>query len=130
MRLLRTSTVAIVLGVLVAAPAAAEPLRDGYPAALTGLIYKDPASKVIFYVETDGRHVVAISEDGKILWRKNPFVDAGLDPYRLARPTIECIGSKCQGLSGNDKSVVVWFTSSQFGVIDIATGKFTPMGQN
>lgn len=117
-------------GLVLTVAASAAPVRDGYPQTISGLIYKDATANVIIYVETDGRHVVAISPDGRILWRKDPFVDAGLEPYRMARPTIECIGAKCKGLSANDKSVAVWFTSSQFGVMDIATGKFTPMGQN
>jgi len=39
------------------------PLREGYPASITGLTYQDPATKIIIYVETDGRHVAAISFD-------------------------------------------------------------------
>ena len=35
-------------------------------------VYKDPTSGTLFYVETDGRHVVAISSEGKLLWSKDP----------------------------------------------------------
>ena len=34
--------------------------------------YRDPDSGIIFYVETDGRHVSAINPDGKILWSRDP----------------------------------------------------------
>lgn len=117
-------------GLAFAMAASAAPLRDGYPPAVVGLIYRSNAANVIIYVETDGRHVVAISPDGRILWRRDPFVDAGLVPYRMAHPTIECVGSKCKGLSADEKSFAVWFNSSQFGMMDIETGKFTMMGQN
>jgi hypothetical protein len=109
------------------ADVSAAPVRDGYPAAVTGLIYKDAAANVIIYVETDGRHVVAISPDGKILWRKDPFVDAGLEPYRQPRPTINFVGS-CRPDVG--KIFCISFTSSQAGTMDIATGKFTFEGQD
>lgn len=99
------------------------PLRDGYPASLTGLICKDAATGTIIYVETDGRHVVAISPEGKILWRKDPFIDGGLEPYRMAHPTINAVRAS----SGK---IGISFTSSQFGEMDIATGAFTFMGQN
>jgi hypothetical protein len=106
------------------APPRPSPVRDGYPGALMGLIHKDSASGIIIYVETDGRHVVAISPEGKILWRKDPFIDAGLMPYRMARPTISFIGA------GRDGTIGIRFNSSQSGTMDIATGAFTFDGQD
>ena len=109
------------------------PLRDGYPAAETGLIYKDVLTNVVIYVETDGRHVVAICPDGKLLWRKDPFIDGGLQPYRMARPTISSIGP-ARGVEPAvgpvSKFFAIQFTSSQMGVMEIATGRFTFQGQN
>jgi hypothetical protein len=121
-------------GLILVAAASAAPLRDGYPPAIAGLIYKDATANVIIYVETDGRHVVAISPDGRILWRKNPFVDAALEPYRGPHPTIDFVGSfgpRCV-LRPEDlgKVFCLSFSSSQFGEMDIATGKFTFSGQN
>lgn len=119
-----------------AAPAVAAddpptPLREGYPPAISGLIYK-AAANVIIYVETDGRHIAAISPDGKLLWRKDPFVDAKMQPYRLARPSIIAIGPgfTVPGVGTSDELFSVSFNSSQSGVMNIATGKFTFMGQN
>jgi hypothetical protein len=122
------------IGLSFVAVASAAPLRDGYPPAITGLIYKDTTANVIIYVETDGRHVVAISPGGRILWRKNPFVDAGLEPYRGPHPTIDFVGSsgpRCMLRPGDvGKTFCLSFSSSQFGEMDIATGKFTFDGQN
>jgi hypothetical protein len=107
------------------------PLRDGLPPALMGLIYKDPATNVIIYVETDGRHVAAISPDGKLLWRKNPFVDAGMQPYRLARPTINYVGpGRAPAADAGGVMVSIGFNSSQSGEMDIATGHFRFEGQD
>lgn len=112
----------------------AAPVRDGYPPAISGLIFKDGIANTIVYVETDGRHVVAISPTGKILWRKDPFVDAGLQPYRGPRPTIVSVGSSGPRCSLQPKDVgkvfCLSYSSSQFGVMDFATGKFTLEGQN
>lgn len=121
-------------GLMFAAAASAAPLRGGYPPAITGLIYKDAATGTIVYVETDGRHVVAFTPDGKILWRKDPFVDAGMQPYREARPTIVSIGSSTRDCRLRPAQVgkvfCLSFSSSQSGVMDIATGQFTFEGQN
>ena len=97
------------------------------------LAYKDPASQVTFYVESDGRHVVAIEPTGKIIWVTNPFVDAHLQPYRFVRPYIVEIGPYTgQPVRGNraDTALVIRFNSSQFGAIDKNTGSFTFEGQD
>jgi len=123
-----------VTGLVLAAAASAAPVREGYPPAITGLIYHDATANVIIYVETDGRHVVAISPGGKILWRKDPFVDAQLEPYRGAHPTITFVGSCASGRETNDlnsgKTFCLKYSSSQSGAMDITTGVFTRGSQN
>jgi len=113
-------------------PPLAEQLRQGIPAAVLGLIYKDAATGVILYVETDGRHVAAISPGGKLLWRKDPFIDAGMQPYRVARPTISYIGPSRWTPPGGSPapSAAISYSSSQGGVINIADGHFTFLGQD
>ena len=44
--------------------------------------YLDKQTDTLLYLERDGRHLAAISPAGKILWLRNPFVDADLCPYR------------------------------------------------
>lgn len=110
------------------AVAAAAPLRDGIPPAISGLIVKE--SGVIIYVETDSRHVVAISPDGAILWRTDPFIDSGLRPYREARPIIVSIEPCAPYAKDMGPKVCIRYSSSQFGELDIATGAFTFGGQD
>jgi hypothetical protein len=126
-----TLTFSILVAVPASAADAGPPLRDGYPTALEGLICKDAASGTIIYVETDGRHVAAISQAGKLLWRRDPFVDASMEPYRQAHPIISSIGPETDRASKRPNGkLAVRFTSSQFGEMDIATGKFVFEGQN
>jgi hypothetical protein len=110
-----------------------EPRRQGIPPSLLGLIYKDGATGTIIYVETDARHVAAISPDGKLLWRKDPFVDANLQPYRVSRPTIVLLGPQPSGELPEGASApvaTIAYNSSQFGLINIKDGHFTFLGQN
>ena len=88
--------------------------------------YKDRASGVIYYVESDGRHVSAIDPDGKILWNVDPFVDAGLKPYRLSKPLIVYISKS----NVDEDSISIGFDSSQFGDLDRKTGKFRFRGND
>jgi hypothetical protein len=100
--------------------------------------YKDVDSGIVFYVESDGRHVTAIAPDSRILWSRDPFADAHLQPYRTHTPLIVYIGKidvadeshnwMLRGRTG--RYIAISFNSSQFGIIDIKTGDFTFMGQD
>lgn len=97
--------------------------------------YKDADSGIVFYVESDGRHVTAINPDGHILWSRDPFADAHLEFYRTTTPRIIYIdkmdkarGGMLKGKSG--KYLAIRFNSSQAGILDVTTGDFTFMGQD
>ena len=104
----------------------------GFPKVL-----HDAKTKIIFYLESDGRHISAISPEGKLLWSRNPFVDAKLTPYRLKRPIIcyfdfvDPAWWKIHSYLGPaDDFISVNFNSSQFGVIKKETGDFTFLGED
>jgi hypothetical protein len=102
------------------------------PRSASPVAYADAALKTVFYVESDGRHLSAITFEGKILWTRNPFVDAKLEPYRYPEPRIIAVGPS-QGLVKPDPKVTfiaIRFNSSQFGVVDTRTGDFTFLGQD
>jgi hypothetical protein len=100
------------------------------------LSYLDKQTDTLLYLEGDGRHLAAISPTGKILWLRNPFVDAVLCPYRNKRPIILSIGpARGSGLIAKlwkrkSHFVEIHFDSSQFGVVDIKNGDFIFAGQN
>jgi hypothetical protein len=116
--------------------AAQEPNFDaaGYPEIQFGAeTYKDPNSGIIFYVESDARHVSAISQTGKLLWTRDPFNDAHLVLYRTKHPQIAQIGPgpKAVWVKGNPREFVyLEFNSSQFGLLRIRDGEFFFGGQN
>ena len=62
-----------------APPAVAEPLMGppppmlGMPAGITGPKLEFPEGDMFFYVENDGRHVVALDGEGKLKWRRDPW---------------------------------------------------------
>jgi len=110
------------------------------PSLAKPLSFKDPNTSTFFYVESDGRHLAAISSDGKLLWVRNPFEDRHLCPYRTPRPTI--IGIESAKSDKHTAAIRYWggdishdllfvqFSGSQFGVIDQITGDYFPEGQN
>jgi len=98
-------------------------------------VYADPELGTLFYVESDGRHLSAISCDGKVLWTRDPFVDAKLKRYRFWRPTIDHIGPAhpMHLLVAPDPTaryLAIGFNSSQFGILNVANGDFTFLGQD
>ena len=98
--------------------------------------YKDAGSGVIFYVESDGRHVAAIGPDGKVLWNRDPFSDARLEFYRTKTPRIVYIGKTSPrneaywATNGIPKVIGIAYNSSQFGELDVRTGDFKFHGQD
>jgi len=54
--------------------------------------YRDPESGIVFAVDKDGRHVTSTAASGTQLWRRDPFVDNDMCPYRFAHPYIAWIG--------------------------------------
>jgi hypothetical protein len=101
-------------------------------------VYKDPHSTTTLYVETDGRHVAAISGDGKLLWNKDPFKDGHLPFYRTKNPQIIYVGpvSKSRPYAGPydgtepDNFAAITFNNSQFGLLRISNGEFKFLGND
>lgn len=86
----------------------------------------DQATRIVLYVESDGRHVAAIDSTGKVVWVRDPFVEAHFCPYRVSKPMIVSIEQS----SSNADEVIVRYDSSQFGTLRKDSGEFTPLGQN
>ena len=95
-------------------------------------VYKDSGTGTLLYVESDGRHVSAISAKGKLLWNREPFKDARLPFYRTHTPQIVYIGPTPEAPpAGKPNTVVrIVFNSSQFGDLRLSDGKFTYAGQD
>jgi len=89
-------------------------------------VFRDFDSGVMFYVESNGRHISAIAPTGSVLWHRNPFQEAHLCAYRVSKPLI--IG--LEPWPGANESLVVRYNSSQFGTISKSTGEFRFLGQN
>ena len=96
--------------------------------------YKDPTSGTILYVESDGKHVAAISPDGKVLWNRIPHDDAHVEKYRTPNPQIVLIGGLLPSARVNrgkpSDFVAIRYSNSQFGVLSISTGTFDFKGQD
>ena len=77
----------------------------------------------------------AITFDGKVLWTRDPFADAHLEPYRVHEPKIVAIGQAevatlPPGLDRSKAFIAISFNSTQFGVAETKTGDFTFIGQD
>jgi len=96
--------------------------------------YRDSATGITFYVESDGLHVAAISKEGKILWVRDPFHDAKLSDYRTHKPQIVFIGKGSWVVNGvlrkDIPTIRIGFNSSQFGVMKMSDGEFQFLGQD
>lgn len=103
----------------------------------TAWSFLDAHSGLILYLETDHRHIAAINSIGKVVWLRDPFEDAHLSPYRIAKPRItrfapllDCQIRNRTSLILRNHFIFVGFDSSQFGSLDARTGDFLFEGQN
>ncbi len=111
---------------------------DAAKKAIKPFTFRDAKTGIIFYVESDGRHVAAIDRDGKILWHRNPFEEHKLEPYRNARPVTARIGADVspnnvgQMKKAGQKGPYIWiaFNSTQSFVADQMTGESVFLGQD
>jgi hypothetical protein len=104
--------------------------------------YKDPRTSITFYVESDGRHLVAIDTLAKLLWVRDPWEEAhAFCQYRTPRPVVTSqkivelkeaarAHLKSRGANLEHTFIAFSFDSSQYGMLDESTGNFFPEGQN
>lgn len=100
--------------------------------ALFPIRVTDAITGVVYEVHEDRRTVSASKADGTLIWRVNPFKDAGLEPYRMKHPIIVDFGKAPSHYPAGqrDRYLSLGFNSSQFGVIELSTGAFTFAGQD
>ncbi len=96
--------------------------------------YRDSRTGITFYAESDGLHVAAISNEGKILWVRDPFHDAKLLDYRTHKPQIVFIGKGSWVVNGVRRrdvpAISITFNSSQFGAMKMSDGEFQIYGED
>ena len=100
------------------------------------LTYRDEKTGIIFYVESDRRHVAAIDKDGKLLWAKIP--EEMVTEVLADRPLrITYIGklndwmlqaTKDQGRKSN--YVAISLSNKEFGTVDQTNGVYRRMGSD
>ncbi|MGO8930585.1 MAG: hypothetical protein ACLQU3_27325 [Limisphaerales bacterium] len=136
-----------ILNVIVAASCIVASSRDAHAQTTNSVhtpqasrSYRDSNSGTIFYLESDGHHVVALDREGKVLWCRQPALDGNLPPYSKmqprANPLIVWIGALSENEkerlknTGSGKFIGISFNSRQAGVLDVKSGDFTFQGQN
>src|ERR1700712_2498068 len=113
MRVRLALTAGLVFGLSPLAADAQTTYYGGYRSDCKPQVYKSVATGNIFYVESDGQHLVAISPDGKILWRNTPH--DGLDNYHFA-PCIHYVGETDMGRGRPGRYIGLQFSNSQAGI--------------
>ncbi len=88
------------------------------------ILYRDKNTGILIIVDSDGRHVTA-KKFGLVLWRRNPFVQGQMKPYRVTKPVIVSVEK-----GRRDWHIDIVFNSSQFGEMNLLTGNFEWLGQD
>jgi len=104
-------------------------IPQGKPVTLT-----DSASGNIYSL--DSAHIMVTAQDktGKLLWKTDPWKDNKIAVYRTDRPVIVDFNiqntNRDYGVPIGSKVLWIVYINTQFGFLDLATGKFTWLGQD
>ncbi len=97
--------------------------------------YFDQPSGAIYYVESDGKHLAKIERNGRPVWVREPHADAQVEFYRTPDPKIVGVGPLTPWMLKavqfpKHRYVAIRYSNSQFGVVDVETGRFEFLGQD
>jgi hypothetical protein len=90
----------------------------------------DTTTDTKFTLDTTQIHITAFNKSGKQLWRTDPWKDNELMSYRVKRPIIVKFDFANNEQTDNKKVIWIVYNNTQYGTIDIFTGKFTWFGQD
>jgi hypothetical protein len=93
---------------------------DGIPRIL-----RDPNTGIRYVLDSAHIYIEAINEHGKTIWKTDPWKDNKLPAYRSNRPTIVSIGIGKEKWTDDKTAILISYSNSQTGYIDLFTGKFT-----
>jgi hypothetical protein len=104
---------------------------------VTPRILVDHETGISYFLDSDGRHVSAVSPAGKLIWRVDPFEEVRLEPYRVAHPVLLYFDfpdakwweHKTQ-YGKRTEFICVGYNSSQFGILRKSSGQFIFEGQD
>jgi hypothetical protein len=104
--------------------------RPGNKVTLT-----DSATKNTFVLDAEHIFITAYDKVGGILWKTDPWKDAKVEVYRTNRPiivnmTFDVNPGYPDKLEKGDRVIWIECINTQFGYIDLKTGKFYFMGQD
>jgi hypothetical protein len=81
------------------------------------ILIRDPSTKVIYYLESDGRHLAAISPEGKLLWCTALFHIPTNDFVKMLL-TVDAINFH------DEENLGIYFRGKHWGTINKTTGVF------
>ncbi len=104
---------------------------------VTPRVLNDRDTGVSYFLDSDGRHVSAVSPAGKLLWRVDPLDEAHCSAYRYDRPVILYFAVPEQKwwqrktqYGKRNEFIAIGYNSTQFGLLRKSSGQFIFEGQD
>jgi len=94
---------------------------------------KDSTLNYTFVLDSTHINVTAYDSIGNILWKTDPYKDNKIEEYRTKRPIIvDILFGKSDHVDVSKKYTVLWirYSNTQFGYLDLKTGKYRFEGQD
>jgi hypothetical protein len=101
------------------------------------VIIVDPITNNYYVLDSTHTSITAYNNSKQIIWKTNPRKDNHLSEYRHPNPVITYyqIGKLPENVYGSinkkgEKVIFISYSNSQFGFLDLKTGKFMYEGQD
>jgi hypothetical protein len=102
--------------------------------------YTVTGGHLVIHVEADHRTIWVSDRLGHKLWREDPFEAAAMRPYRYVKPVIVFVGPfprsqirqdhEASCAAKGEPAVALAYDSTQFGCLNVRTGRFVFLGQD
>jgi hypothetical protein len=91
----------------------------------------DSLTKNYFILDANHVYITAFDKTGKKLWKTDPYKDSNMGEYRTNRPIVVNFTFESDNwCSGKTKVIAITYDNTEFGYLDIKTGKYFSCGRD
>ena len=93
---------------------------------------KDTILNYTFVLDSSHNYVTAHDSIGNIVWKTDPYKDNRIEEYRTKRPIIvDFLFGPKDNVDSTERNKVLWvmYSNTQFGFLNLKTGKYEFVGQ-
>jgi len=91
----------------------------------------DPGTKNYYVLDAPHIYITAYDKNGKKLWKTDPYMDGQMGEYRTKRPIIVDFKFVTESFSSTKvETISIVYDNTEFGYVNLNTGRYSSMGRD